>query len=342
MASRLRLNPPLSKRSWRDKVNTYKKLASQFAVVVAVAMLFGMSVFAEERHRDGTNRSGEQRTWHQRSADSGGTQESSRSGAQNFERNRQNAQQSRPAQSFDRTTPQSSYDHRGDTRRNNDYRNNNNRGNNNNDYRNNNNRGNNNNDYRNNNRGNNNNDHGNYDRNRNNNRNNGNWRGNDHRGSSRDYGYRGSPYRAHGRISRIDRYRDGYRIYVGGARYPFFMPEARFRLFGWRVGIDVALGGYYNPLGYYDYYDDSYYDGGSAYSAGSLRGVIETVDYRRSSFVLRDDASGGFVTVIMRGADRRFDTLRPGDYISVDGDFTQGGLFEAYRADLIGDADYRR
>jgi len=285
-------------------LNTYKKLASQFAVVVAVATLFGMSAFAEERHRDGTNRSGEQRTWHQRDGSNSG--------------------------SHDRG--QSTFDHRGDARRNNDYRgNNNNRG------------------------GNNNNDHRNYDRNRdsnrdysrynnrnNNNHNNNNWRGNDHRGSSRDYGYRGSPYRTHGRISRIDRYRGGFRIYIGGARYPFFVPEARFRLFGWRVGIDVSLGGYYNPLGYYDYYDDAYYGGAPVYSAGSLRGVVETVDYRRGTFVLRDDASGSFVTVIMRGSDRRFDTLRPGDYVSVDGDFTRGGLFEAYSADLIDGGYYRR
>jgi hypothetical protein len=292
-------------------LSTYKKLASQFAVVVAVAMLFGMSAFAEERHRDGTNRSGEQRTWRQ-SGDGG-------------------SRGTRPTQSFDRSSGQSTGDHRGDVRRNNDYRGSgSNRGNN---------------------------DHRNYDRNRYNNHNNdnhnnnnrsyghdNNWRGNDHRGSSRsygNYGHRGSPYRAHGRISRIDRYRGGFRIYIGGARYPFFIPEARFRLFGWRVGIDVALGGYYNPLGYYDYYDDPYYDGAPVYSSGSLRGVVETVDYRRGSFVLRDDASGNFVTVIMRGADRRFDTLRPGDYISVDGDFTRGGLFEAYNADLI-DGGYRR
>lgn len=305
-------------------MNTYKKLASQFAVVVAVAMLFGMSVFAEERHRDGTNRSGEQRTWHQRDGGNRGSHERGHDGAQNFDRNRQNGNQSRPTQGFDRSSGQSTNDHRGDVRSNNDYRGNNN-----------------------NNRGSN--DHRNYDRNRDSNRNNNrsyghdnNWRGNDHRGSSRDYGYRGSPYRAHGRISRIDHYRGGYRIYIGGARYPFFLPEARFRLFGWRVGIDVSLGGYYNPLGYYDYYDDSYNDGAPAYSSGSLRGVIETVDYRRSSFVLRDDASGSFVTVIMRGADRRFDTLRPGDYISVDGDFTRGGLFEAYSADLIDGGSYRR
>lgn len=283
-------------------MSIYKKLASQFAVVVAVATLSGMSAFAEERHRDGTNRSGEQRTWHQSEARS---QESGHDRAQNYDRNRQNNNQSQPSQSYDR--------HNNGCRGNNSY-----------------------------NRGGH--DHRNYDRghdyNRNNNRNN-NWRGNDHRGSSRDYGYRGSPYRAHGRISRIDHYRGGYRIYIGGSAYPFFVPEARFRLFGWRVGIDVSLGGYYNPLGYYDYYDDAYY-GAPAYSAGSLRGVVETVDYRRGSFVLRDDASGSFVTVIMRGSDRRFDTLRPGDYISVDGDFTRGGLFEAYRADLIDGGYYRR
>ena len=139
----------------------------------------------------------------------------------------------------------------------------------------------------------------------------------------------------------IDRWNDGFRVYIGGAPYPFFLPEARFRLFNWRVGVDVALGGYYNPLGYYDYYDDSYADG--SLSAGALRGVVETVDYRRGSFVLRDDASGSFVTVLMRSGDRTFDAIRPGDYVNVAGDWSRAGLFNAYRADLLDDGDsYRR
>jgi hypothetical protein len=297
-----------------------KKLASQFAVATAIAMLFGTSAFAETRHRDETNRSGQTHERHQRDG--------------NHDRSQQQQQQAQPQAATVQpersrgTNEYRNYDRSQTQTR--TYNNNNN-------Y----NRNNNNNRWNDSNRNNNNNRY-----NSNNNRNysnNNQWRGNDHRGSSRDYGRSGSAYHARGRISRIDRWNGGYRVYVGGALYPFFIPEARFRVGNWRVGVDIGLGGYYNPLGYYDYYDDGYYSGGyvgaaPVYSSGELRGVVETVDYRRGTFVLRDDASNSFVTVLMRG---RFESIRPGDYISVAGDWSRNGIFEAYRADLI-DNGYRQ
>ncbi len=137
--------------------------------------------------------------------------------------------------------------------------------------------------------------------------------------------------------------------------YPFFVPEARFRLFNWRVGLSIHLGGFWNPLGYYDYYDgvDPYYAGGYGYAPayapgiavtnanGYLRGVVDNIDYRRGSMVIRDDASGNFVTVMMRGDDPRFDSLRNGDYVNLTGDWVRG-YFEAYRVDNIDDGQYRR
>jgi len=158
------------------------------------------------------------------------------------------------------------------------------------------------------------------------------------RGGSSSYGaHRGSPYYTRGRVSRLERYRGGYNIWVAGAPYPFFIPEARFRLFPFRVGIDISLGGFYNPLGYYDYYDGP----AGVYSSGTMRGVVESVDYRRGTFVLRDDVSGDFVTLVMRGNEYRWDEMRPGDYVEVTGDWTRSGVFEAYRLDAIGDG-YRR
>jgi hypothetical protein len=43
------------------------------------------------------------------------------------------------------------------------------------------------------------------------------------------------------------------------------------------------------------------------------------VDYRRGTLVMRDDVSGSFVTVAMRGNDPRFGNLRPGDAIDLTG-----------------------
>jgi hypothetical protein len=291
-----------------------KQLASQLAGVMTIALLVGTSAFAEDRHRDETNRGGEHRETHQRDAN-------------------QNSGQSHVDSYRNRATNETrTYDRRGETR-----------GNNNSTYNNNNfdhsrtNRENrtytqNDRNYGQSNAWRGSNDHR-YD-----NRSNDRYRGNNNRG----YEHRGNPYYAHGRISRIDRWNGGFRIYIGGAPYPFFVPEARFRLGGWRVGLDINLGGYYNPLGYYDYYDDAYYGGGAAVSAGALRGVVETVDYRRGSFVIRDDASGGYITVLMRCGDRTFDAIRPGVYVNVAGDWSRAGLFNAYRADLIDDGQYYR
>jgi hypothetical protein len=115
-------------------------------------------------------------------------------------------------------------------------------------------------------------------------------------------------------------------------RYPFFVPVAYYRADRFRIGLAIQLGGYYNPAGYYDYY------GGNAYSRGDLRGVVESVDYRHDTFVIRNDATGSFVTVVMR--DRR-DNVRPGDYVELSGDWTRRGVFQAYDVDLIDDG-YRR
>ena len=168
-------------------------------------------------------------------------------------------------------------------------------------------------------------------------------RGNDSRreraiaSSSRDRGYSSNrsgrssshrqPYYANGRISRVSPYRGGYHVWVGGARYPFFVPHRHYHRDRFRIGLMINLGGYYNPAGYYDYYDGR--------SRGALRGTVESVDYRRDTFVVRNDATGSFVTVISR--DRRAN-IRPGDYVEVEGEWRRNGLFTAYDVDLL---DYR-
>jgi hypothetical protein len=143
---------------------------------------------------------------------------------------------------------------------------------------------------------------------------------------------RGQQYSHRGRISRMHRYGDGYRVWVVGAPYPYYIPSHYYHRDRFRVGLWITLGGYYNPLGYYDYYDGYSYDRNYAYSRGELRGIVESVDSRRSSFVLRNEETGNYVTVVPRG--RRV-YVRPGEYVEVDGTWSRTGLFTAYDIDWL-------
>lgn len=180
----------------------------------------------------------------------------------------------------------------------------------------------------------------------------------DNRGSRATFDSRGRESMSiNGRINRFSHERGGYRVWLDGGRFPFFIPEARLGLFPHlRVGLSLRVGGYYDPLGYleaYDYYGGDYYGGAGAYDVGSydigtygagtntsgvLRGVVETIDDRRGTMVLRDDASGNFVTAIIR--DRRLESLRPGDFAEISGDWTRGGVFEALRLEDVDGGRY--
>lgn len=148
-------------------------------------------------------------------------------------------------------------------------------------------------------------------------------------GSYGRYGGRSSMFRE-GRVDRIMHERGGYRVWLGGFGYPFWIPEARWSRFPLRLGVSIRLGGWWDPVGYYDVYDvgpmGSYYN-----TAGDIHGIVESVDYRRGTVVLRDDISNSFVTIVLRGNDPRLGDLRPGDYVDLSGQWTRGGIFEAFR-----------
>lgn len=280
-------------------MNSRKNLAAQVAGAMAIAALVGTSAFAETRHSDATERDRSAQT-----SDRRDTRDDSRR-----THDRRDANVQAPANNPNQNQ---TYDRR-DTRNNGTY-----------DRR----------DAHNNNGTT-------YDRR--DTRNNGTYdsrsqaetyrnRGNDR---SQSYGYRNSrpAYDDHGRrnmsiggrVSRFAHERGGYRVWVDGGRYPVWIPEARISLFPrLRIGLSLNFGGYYDPRGYleaYDYYNDGYGYGNSGYgssgygSSGLLRGVVETVDYRRGTLVLRDDISGRFVTTLIR--DRRLESLRPGDYAEI-------------------------
>jgi len=298
--------------SLEDKVNKTKHFALHFA---AAALLIGTSAFAESRHENATSHSGER---HDRGDRSSVQRQSGQRDSRSYTPQRSETRSwNNSNRSYDRNNNRNetrSYDHSYDRSRS-------------------------------------------YDRNRSFEGN----RGYDNRGYDRNRGYENRSFERNrcnafyhdGRISRIEHWNGGYRVWFGGFGYPFFIPEARFRLFNWHVGLSIHLGGFWNPLGYYEYYDgvDPYYGTGYANvvpyapgtvaTSGYVRGVVESVDYRRGSMVIRDDASGSFVTIMMRGDDPRFDSLRNGDYVSLSGDWVRG-YFEAYRVDNVDDGNYRR
>jgi hypothetical protein len=319
-------------------MNSIKRLAASMTGAVAIAALVGTSAFAESRHSDATNDHREQRS--ERSHDRGRSQsdvrhgrDSNRTQNDTYRNNDRNRTWGDTSRNNDRSRTW------GDTSRNNDgsrtygetYRNE--TRNRSNDayrynggaaqteaYRSN---------------------RGSFDRGR-----------TGYNGGTQNYNYRNNRpaydsrgrrnYSIGGRINRFAHERGGYRIWIDGGRYPIWIPEARIGLFPrLRVGLSLNFGGYYDPLGYveaYDYYDGAGYGYESTYSSGLLRGVVETVDYRRGTLVLRDDTSGNFVTALIR--DRRLESLRPGDYAEISGEWTRNGVFEALRLENVDGGRY--
>ena len=158
-------------------------------------------------------------------------------------------------------------------------------------------------------------------------RGNGRYERRDDRSDNRSYGNNRQPYHARGRVSRVERYGAGYRVWVGSERFPFFVPSRHYNRDRFRIGVVIDLGGYYNADGYYDYYD------GDGYASRSgLRGTVESVDFRRGEFVMRDQSTGRWVTVVSREPLRQ---MRRGDFVEVDGEWVRNGIFRAYDVDLL-------
>lgn len=302
-------------------MNSRKNLAAQVIGAMAIAALVGTSAFAESRHSDATERdhdrqsSGERSSRYERRGDHSGSQTQTQqrrettTAPQTFQRSETrndgtwNRNETRNNSTFDRSQTRNETWNRNESRSNRSFDRSQAES------------------FRNNNRS--------YDRSHSYHSDRPQF---DNRGRRSDF--------VQGRINRFVHERGGYRVWIDGGRFPVWIPEARISLFPrLRVGLSIRFGGYYDPLGYldaYDYYNDGYY--GGAYSSGLLRGIVETVDYRRGTMVVRDDVSGSFVTTLIR--DRRLETLRPGDYVEVAGDWTRSGLFEGLRLEDVRDGRY--
>ncbi|HKO57537.1 MAG TPA: hypothetical protein VJ276_16815 [Thermoanaerobaculia bacterium] len=74
-----------------------------------------------------------------------------------------------------------------------------------------------------------------------------------------------------------------------------------------------------------------------------LRGVVNRVDFRRSTVWLREDRTGRLIEVDLRGERRgRLDIrdLRRGDRVELSGDWLRGGVFAANRIDGVRNGRY--
>jgi hypothetical protein len=139
----------------------------------------------------------------------------------------------------------------------------------------------------------------------------------------RDHGRR-APHHAQGRVTKVQKWNGGHRVWIAGTPQPFFVPASSWNRDRFRIGVTVRVGGYYNPAGWYDY--DCWNCGGDV-----IRGVVVGVDYRRDFADVRL-RNGEYVTVILP---RRGGYVRPGDYVEVFGDWSRRGVFAAVDIDVL-------
>lgn len=142
-----------------------------------------------------------------------------------------------------------------------------------------------------------------------------------------------APHYSHGQVSKVRPYNNGYRVWIHGSPYPYFVPAAYWRPGYFNVGMTIRVGGYYNASGWYDYYGD--YECNTI-AEKRMRGVVEYIDYRRGEILL-DVVGGGEVTIEMRDRSER---VYEGDYVVVYGNWNRWGRFVALDVDVI-DRDNR-
>jgi len=155
-----------------------------------------------------------------------------------------------------------------------------------------------------------------------------------HYGNSSGGGHgKRAPHYQQGQVSKVRPYNHGYRVWIHGSPYPYYVPAAYWRPGYFNVGMTIRVGGYYNASGWYDYYGD--YECNSI-AEKRMRGVVEDIDYRHGRILL-DVVGGGEVTIDVRD---RYEDVRPGDYVVVYGNWNRWGRFVAIDVDVI-DRDYR-
>jgi len=153
-----------------------------------------------------------------------------------------------------------------------------------------------------------------------------------------------------GRIERIVPYYGGYRVWLGGWGYPFFIPYRYYDPFRFRLGLFIGFNAFYDPLGYYNVYDgppvysgayDRYDDGYNNSSESVLRGTVESIDLHSGNVVIKDESSHRTVTALLPPRDRRVDEIRVGDYVELSGQWARGRGYD-FDADSMDRFDPQR
>jgi hypothetical protein len=184
----------------------------------------------------------------------------------------------------------------------------------------------------------------------------GTWRDNDRgrdRGQSQSSGQHRENDRVtmQGHIQSFTHERGGYRVRLDRGYDSYWVPESYFRSRArdLRVGVSISLGGIFRDGSIYvdavDWPDGGYgggYNDGygyrDGYNNGFVAGVVDRIDYRRGTLLLRDDRSGRVIEVDMR-SDRygrlNIDDLRRGDYVELSGDWVRGNIFAARRVESV-------
>jgi hypothetical protein len=158
-------------------------------------------------------------------------------------------------------------------------------------------------------------------------------------------------------------FRGGYRVYLGGWGYPFFVPYRFWDPFRFRIGLFVGFNAFYDPLGYYSVYGwpgyPGYYpppvyaagptvyrDGNSDYDNGSgsgnvVSGTVESIDLHTGTIVVIDERSNRRTTALLPPRDRRVDDIRVGDYIELSGSWVRGRNYD-FDSDTLNRDDPKR
>lgn len=134
-----------------------------------------------------------------------------------------------------------------------------------------------------------------------------------------------------GKVQSFTHERGGYRVRLDRSNQSYWIPESRIgNGVNIRVGIDVVLGGVYRDN---SVYVDNVSYGGYGYNDGYVQGVVDRVDYRYGTVLLRDDRTGRIINVDMRATSRRsrldVSDLRRGDYVTLNGNWSRNGVFRA-------------
>lgn len=140
----------------------------------------------------------------------------------------------------------------------------------------------------------------------------------------------GSRITTDGRVSSIHHERDGYRIELDRGGDSFWVPERalRDRSRDLRVGVSIRLGGIFRGgMIVVDVVEWPHRD--------ILRGVVERVDERHMSLLVREERSGRLIRVDVLQRDREFNDLRRGDFVVLSGEWSRSRDFDAYRIESV-------